>query len=49
MLHGCSFFETCFFVTLAFTSLIASNCHILQCQGPALYMCGAHPIKLLVT
>jgi len=38
-----------FLSTLLFTYSNASNSHILQYQGPMLYVCGAHPIKLILT
>jgi len=43
-------FRNLFFLSaLVFTYSNASNSHILQYQGPMLYMSDAHPIKLIVT
>jgi len=49
MLHGFNFSKLFFLPTLVFTHSKASNCHILQHHGPTLQVCGAHPIKLIVT
>jgi len=38
-----------FLSTPVFTYSNASNSHILQYQGPILYVCGAHSNKLVVT
>jgi len=48
MLHGFNFSKLVLLSTLIFMYSNAGNSHILQYQGPILWVCGAHPIKLIV-
>jgi len=48
MLHGFNFSKLVLLSTLIFTYSNASNSQLLQHQGPILWVCGAHPIKLLL-
>jgi len=49
MVHGFNFSKLIFLSTQVFTYSNASNFHIPQYQGPTLQVCGADPIKLIVT
>jgi len=49
MLHEFNFTKLNLLSILIFTYSNASNSQLLQYQGPTLYVCGAHPIKLIVT
>jgi len=49
MLHGFNFSKLVLMSTLIFTYSNSSNSQLLQYQGPILQVCGAYPIKLIVT
>jgi len=49
MVHGFSFSELVFLLTLVFAYSTSSTFHIFQCQGSILFVCGAQPSKRTVT
>jgi len=49
MLHGLHFSKLVLLSTLIFTHSNASNSQLLHYQGLLVQVCGAHPIKLIVT
>jgi len=49
VIHGFNFSKLVILSALICTYSYASNSHILTYQGPILQVCGAHPIKLIVT